>query len=286
MNVQFRVIADDGCVGDTTKPIVVNPLPIPTSVKDTVVVCPGVAATFTVKSPVTGGVYNWYDASQGGNLVHTGTSFTISNVTTTVVYYLEATEAGCVSASRKKIVAMVMPVLTTPVAVVDSIGTNLIRFRWNAVPNAIGYEVSVNGSATWVTPSSGSAGLTHTVTGLQQLQTVTFRVKALGGCDEVQSLEVSGRTVVDHVFIPNSFSPNGDGLNDVLQVYSHIVKEMQFMVFNQWGEKIHESRDQRRAWDGMYKGKLQPAGVYMYVSRIVLKDGTVIQKKGSINLIR
>jgi gliding motility-associated-like protein len=58
------------------------------------------------------------------------------------------------------------------------------------------------------------------------------------------------------------------------------------MVFNQWGEKIHESRDQRRAWDGMYKGKLQPAGVYMYVSRIVLKDGTVIQKKGSINLIR
>ena len=286
MNVQFRVIADDGCVGDTTKPIVVNPLPIPTLVKDTVVVCPGVAATFTVKSPVTGGVYNWYDASQGGNLVHTGTSFTISNVTTTVVYYLEATEAGCVSASRKKIVAMVMPVLTTPVAVVDSIGTNLIRFRWNAVPNAIGYEVSVNGSATWVTPSSGSAGLTHTVTGLQQLQTVTFRVKALGGCDEVQSLEVSGRTVVDHVFIPNSFSPNGDGLNDVLQVYSHIVKEMQFMVFNQWGEKIHESRDQRRAWDGMYKGKLQPAGVYMYVSRIVLKDGTVIQKKGSINLIR
>jgi gliding motility-associated-like protein len=58
------------------------------------------------------------------------------------------------------------------------------------------------------------------------------------------------------------------------------------MVYNQWGEKLYESRAQNKAWDGTYKGKVQPSGVYMYVCRIILHDGTVVNKKGSINLIR
>jgi trimeric autotransporter adhesin len=75
-------------------------------------------------------------------------------------------------------------------------------------------------------------------------------------------------------------------LNDVLQVYGYVIKDLHFMVFNQWGEKIYESRKQSQAWDGTYKGKTQPSGVYMYVCRITLNDGTVVDKKGSINLIR
>jgi hypothetical protein len=58
------------------------------------------------------------------------------------------------------------------------------------------------------------------------------------------------------------------------------------MVFNQWGEKLSESTNKANVWDGKQGGKLQPSGVYMYVTRIVLRDGTVINKKGSINLIR
>jgi gliding motility-associated-like protein len=72
----------------------------------------------------------------------------------------------------------------------------------------------------------------------------------------------------------------------VLLVYSNVIRELRFVVFNQWGEKIFESRTQSSGWDGMYKGKLQPSGVYMYVCDIILNDGTRMQKKGSINLVR
>ena len=105
-------------------------------------------------------------------------------------------------------------------------------------------------------------------------------------CQNSTSIAVSGRALGDQVFIPNTFTPNGDGLNDVLQVYGDVVKDLVFMVFNQWGEKIVESRDKNRIWDGTYKGKMQPVGVYIYASKITLLDGTVIERKGSINLVK
>jgi gliding motility-associated-like protein len=162
----------------------------------------------------------------------------------------------------------------------------MIRFRWNAVPNATGYEVSTDNGNTWSLPSSGLTGLTHTVTGLQVGQSVTLIVRALGGCLPAVSQPVTGQTVSDQVYIPNTFTPNGDGLNDVLRVYSNVIRDMRFMIFNQWGEKIFESTSQSVSWDGSHKGKQQPSGVYMYVCDMTLVDGTRIQRKGSINLIR
>ena len=62
------------------------------------------------------------------------------------------------------------------------------------------------------------------------------------------------------------------------------------MIFNQWGEKIYESNNvsdlKNIGWNGTYKGKPQPVGVYIYVAKFTLTDGSVIDKKGSINLIR
>jgi gliding motility-associated-like protein len=164
----------------------------------------------------------------------------------------------------------------------------MIRFRWTAVPNAAGYEVSINGGATWSTPSSGATGLTHTVTGLTQTQTVTFRVRAIGvnSCQAAVSAEISGKTLPDKMFIPNAFTPNNDGLNDVFKVYGYAAREIHLMVFNQWGEKVFETRSQQQGWDGKYKGKVQPAGVYVYVCKMIMVDGTTELRRGSINLIR
>ena len=87
-------------------------------------------------------------------------------------------------------------------------------------------------------------------------------------------------------FIPNSFTPNGDGLNDVLQIYGYGLTGVKFVVYNQWGEKLNESTNPANVWDGTQKGKQQPSGVYMYVCQFILSDGTEVKKKGSINLIR
>ncbi|RYY85089.1 MAG: T9SS type B sorting domain-containing protein, partial [Chitinophagaceae bacterium] len=286
--VHMSYTTANGCLGDTTKSITVNPRPVVVLVEDTVAVCQGSTAQFAVQNPLAGVTYSWYAVPASGTALSNGTTFTAPAVNGTVLYYVEGEAAGCISNTRTIATAMLMQPLATPVVTADSIGINTIRFRWNAVPGAAAYEVSLDGGTTWTAPSSGTTGLTHTVGGLLPLQNVTITVRALGvvACQNSVSAPFTERSRPDEIFIPNSFTPNGDGLNDVLQVYGYGVTELQFTVFNQWGEKIADSRDQRNAWDGTYKGKAQPSGVYLYVCRIVLANGTVLTKKGSINLVR
>jgi gliding motility-associated-like protein len=285
-NVSLSTIGAEGCVDTTTKAVLIGNGPAVNIVPDSLGVCPGDNATFTIQNPVAGATYEWFANPTGGNPVATGTSFTINNINAPVSYYVESSLSGCVSTTRKRVQVTVRPALATPVAIVDSVGTNLIRFRWSAIVGATAYEVTTNGGTSWVTPSSGATGLTHTVTGLQVGQTVTLQVRALGGCLPATSQAVTGQTVTDQIYIPNAFTPNGDGLNDQLRVYSNVIRTMRFTVFNQWGEKIFESTSQANAWDGTYKNKQQPSGVYMYVCDITLVDGTRVQRKGSINLVR
>lgn len=280
----LQAITADGCVGDSVKDIIVNPIPVVTA--NSVIVCTGRDTTLKVENPVAGATYTWYDAATGGTVVGTGPTLTITNVTAGVDYYVqESSAAGC-SSERKRVSVAVQTAILTPVVAVDSVGSNLVRFKWNAVPGAVGYEVSIDGGNNWSVPTSGATGLTHTVAGLQPMQTVTIIVKAKGACTDALSVPVSQQVLPDGIFIPNSFTPNGDGLNDMLKVYGYKIKEMRLVVFNQWGEKLFESGDQARGWDGTFRGKAQPSGVYMYVCRMVLTDGTVLDKKGAINLIR
>lgn len=285
-NVSLKGVADDGCIDTAAKAVIVSLPPVVTMTPDSLGACNGSSITFTVQNPITGAVYNWYDDETAGTLIHTGNSYTFT-VSGPVTYYVEANSAsGCVSSSRKKVVVVILPNLVIPVVAVDSVGTDMIRFRWTPVNNATGYEVSVDNGGTWSAPSSGLTGLTHTVTGLQVNQTVTFMVRALGGCIQAISPPVSATTITDQVYIPNTFTPNGDGLNDEFRIYSNVIREMHLMVFSQWGEKVFESRAQTAIWYGTHGGKPQPSGVYMYVCDMTLANGTKIQRKGSINLVR
>ncbi|HEX6431792.1 MAG TPA: gliding motility-associated C-terminal domain-containing protein [Niastella sp.] len=178
--------------------------------------------------------------------------------------------------------------LTAPVLSMKEAGVNTITFSWPAVQYTSGYRVSLD-SITWTIPSSGAMGTTHTITGLQPAQSVNLIVKALGSrvdCPEYYSQWTEGKTITDGVFVPNTFTPNGDSHNDVFKVYSNVMASVRWMVFNQWGEKVFESNDTQSTWDGNYKGKPQPIGVYVYVVAATLVDGTNVTKKGSFNLIR
>jgi gliding motility-associated-like protein len=90
----------------------------------------------------------------------------------------------------------------------------------------------------------------------------------------------------DDLFVPNAFSPNGDGKNDVLFVRGTSIRSMRFLVYNQWGEKVFESNSPTIGWNGAFGGKQQPVGVYMYVLRAEMLDGAIINKKGSVTLVR
>jgi len=88
------------------------------------------------------------------------------------------------------------------------------------------------------------------------------------------------------VFIPNIFTPNLDGNNDVLYVRSLHIKELKFSVYNRWGEKVFESQNKNEGWDGNYKGQPCSPDVYVYHVAIVFEDGTEESRKGNVTLVR
>lgn len=286
--VKLSVTDVNGCIADTTKPVTVGDGPAVVMEDAEVVICPGTAASLAVANPVADATYNWYSANAGGSLVHTGNSWNITNVNGAISYWVESELNGCLSADRKEVAVLMAAPLATPQVKVLATTAHEVTFGWSAINGATAYEVSVNNSATWQTPSSGTLGLTHNVTGLRVGEEVNLKVRVIGGCEPVQSNVADTTTVTDEIFIPNSFSPNNNGPveNEIFKVYGNAIKELHLMVFNQWGEKVFESRDQHVPWDGRYKGKPQPSGVYIYVVEIVRTNNQRLMKKGTINLIR
>lgn len=88
------------------------------------------------------------------------------------------------------------------------------------------------------------------------------------------------------VWIPDAFTPNNDGRNDKLEIFSRDIKEIHFWVFNRWGQLMFETKDPRQKWDGTYSGKAQPLETYVWVVEATTLTGKIIRKRGQTVLIR
>lgn len=86
--------------------------------------------------------------------------------------------------------------------------------------------------------------------------------------------------------VPNAFSPNGDGINDVVKIEGKGIVKLTFRIFNRWGEKVFETHDKNIGWDGIYKGVLQEMEVYTYSAQATLINGKDVSLKGNITLLR
>lgn len=162
------------------------------------------------------------------------------------------------------------------------------------------YAFSTNNTNTGIrwTNSNTDIGLpaqgTGTVPGFTAVNTtddpiagVIMATPYINGCNgPVQAYRVIVLPLNKEVFVPNVFSPNNDNKNDYLYVYGNYVAAMEMHIFNQWGQHIITLNNKSQGWDGKFKGKPQPVGVYVYVLKAVLTDGRKINKKGSITLLR
>jgi len=88
-------------------------------------------------------------------------------------------------------------------------------------------------------------------------------------------------------FIPNAFSPNGDGLNDIFKPTLINFEKYTLSIYNRWGAKVFESNSAELGWDGLYDGRDAPQGVYSYVMRYKTTENDTWQNKsGALQLIR
>ncbi len=89
-----------------------------------------------------------------------------------------------------------------------------------------------------------------------------------------------------NIFVPNAFTPNSDGENDVVYVRGGGITSLDFKIFSRWGELVFETTDQNRGWDGMFKGSMAEPAVFVYHLEARCADGQVYTNKGNITLIR
>jgi gliding motility-associated-like protein len=251
--------------------------------------CIGSTARLSVTSPQQGLTYNWYATATGDTSVFTGTNFTTPGLTDTATYYASATNStGCVCATRTQVTVAILPPLAAPVVTVGPATASTIIFEWVAVPGATGYQASTDNGQTYMPIN----GLADTVSGLQAGQNVTIIVQATGivpcqvsaGSAAVTGLALSPTD--DVIYVPNVFTPNGDGTNDIAHAHGDNIVNLKFYIYDQWGELIFSSTSVQNGWDGTYKGAREPVGVYVYYLQAVMRDGKNLIKKGSITLIR
>ncbi len=91
----------------------------------------------------------------------------------------------------------------------------------------------------------------------------------------------------DYFFLPNAFTPNGDGLNDFIKITTVGLKKLLgFRIYNRYGELVYSSLNIKQPWDGTYKGKELPVGTYFWVGEGINYQGKDVVNKGDITLIR
>ena len=86
--------------------------------------------------------------------------------------------------------------------------------------------------------------------------------------------------------LPNAFSPNGDGVNDVFFVRGGPFETMELRIYNGWGELVFETTDPTAGWDGTHKGKQEINGVYVYSVVATTTEGETHDRSGKVTLTR
>jgi len=155
--------------------------------------------------------------------------------------------------------------------------------------------VSTNQSGNLIydwSPSLSCNCSSPTFTGLSTT-TYTVTITDQNGCYTTNQTTIS--VLPEHIlpppsiFIPNSFTPNGDGNNDDWKAYLNIsdIKYFHVLIFNRWGEKMFETNNPLESWIGSYNGLNAPESVYVYYLQIVwMNNETPKEYKGSITLLR
>jgi gliding motility-associated-like protein len=111
------------------------------------------------------------------------------------------------------------------------------------------------------------------------------------GCQDVDTVNVlaatsSCETVIPVVYVPNIFTPNGDGNNDVLFVRGQGITEFSLRIYDRWGEKVFETTDLSQGWNGKFRGKDVDQGVFVYTLYVLFADGSETKDKGNITMTR
>jgi gliding motility-associated-like protein len=227
--------------------------------------------------------YTWYfgdgDSSHLASPVHT-----YGNVGSYDVTLIVYTTNGCIGIDTFSVPGMVN-VFPTPTAGITANPTSVSIFN----PFISTFDQSMNGDSCWLDFGDGYAinacDGSH-VYWNYGIYNIIQTVYNSYGCYDTAMVTVEVRPE-DRFFIPNTFTPNGNGLNDIFMPAILGAEDYHFMIFDRWGELIFETHDVNVGWDGRYKGNKCQEDVYVWrITYTDVVDDSSRKMIGHVNLIR
>ena len=218
---------------------------------------------------------------------HSSSTITVSPNETTVYEALITTEDGCVF--TQSTVVFVSDLLADGAAAIAN--PNVIPGGGTSEISAIPFNE--NFSYVW-SPQDGLENPFAASTIASPEETTTYTVTIIdsgpwGECRSSASVTIQVYDFIcgmPNIYLPNAFTPNGDGNNDVLFLRGDNIVNMHLAIYNRWGELVFETRDQSIGWDGTFRGKDVDPAVFVYHLEVDCGDGQSFFDKGNVTVIR
>jgi len=276
--VKYYLEATTGiCKRTDSVTVWVNPAPIANAGKDSSI-CFG--ADITLNG--SGGVdFLWSPASFLSDV--RAANPTVKKLPGSFTYSLHVVDAkGCASLKKDQITitvtrpALVRTISDTSIAInqplhlfaTDVNGAGFVRYTWSP-PTGLNNSLSANPVAVL------NNDIRYIVTAYTSI-----------GCESSDTVNVKVYKGPD-IYVPNAFTPNNDGLNDVLHAMPIGAKQLiVFRLYDRWGNLVFSTSDARRGWDGKRNGNPQAMASYTWMAEAIDYNGKLIQRKGMVTLIR
>lgn len=212
--------------------------------------------------------YNW---SPDYNISSLTNQQVVVNPLTDTSYYISAEKyMGCLAFDTIKIKVNRSPVINLgkDTAICEqevlllNAGPGFSSYLWNNTDN----------TQTWLVNQPG---------------TYFVIAEAANGCRSGDTIIVHSNLCLNDIYIPTAFTPNNDGLNDVFRPKTSLVlKKYSLLVYDRWGQKIFETTDINKGWDGDYKGAKENGNVFVWVCNYQVAGKNAMSRKGNVILIK
>jgi gliding motility-associated-like protein len=268
----------NGCEGTpVTFTITVNPNNLVAGPGD--LICLGDSIILTAANSGLGTI-TWYDDPNGTNIIGTGTPF-YPTVNTTGTYVFYVNEVGGCATNLDSIVIVVKGVNAVINATPTSglLPLNVFFGNGSTTGSGISYDWSFG---TGDTSSLFQPSYIYNNDGSYTVMLIVTD----GFCYDTAyvTIEVIKESVI---IVPNVFTPNGDGSNDMFKLIELNLKTIEGEIYNRWGQKLYSWNDLNGGWDGKTpSGDFAPDGTYFYIIKATGQDDVQYLKKGSFSLIK
>jgi gliding motility-associated-like protein len=274
--IYFAQVESNGCRDTASVAVVATDLFI--SLQDTYKFCEGDTVNITNNNPLDDAIYSWQSNLEMIEILPSEVSLWVSD---TGYVILDMQWENCLTSDTAKVILSDLANISFALSQTESIIAAGESVQLEITPTNYNYQ--------WQ-PTNFLDAPDEAIVISTPTESITYQIIISdGNCTSQKSafIEViQPLCAPPQIFVPNTFSPNHDGINDKLFVRANEPEKLLLRIYNRWGELVFESRSLTIGWDGTFKGEPVDTDVFTYYLEITCKGGSEYLHEGNITLTR